>query len=274
MKKIFILLLICLCVSTVYGQEKKKVAIFESIGNAVDEDVKGAILDALGEGIYNSNKYILLERANYAQLLKEYDFQQSGAVDDEQLLEIGKAAGADYACYASVRKIGINYRIAYRLVEVSTAAIEFSGSKSTQKGVNDLLDVINAIAEEMFTDKNSSNVKKAITQEPIQKPAPTVNINTENYATLHIYRPGNFVGSLVSYQITLNGSHAVSLSNKSKADIKVNKEGVAIVNAGSLFLNVNIEFGKEYFIRVNPNSLQLKSNEEGKKEYDKITKIK
>ncbi|MDR3226379.1 MAG: CsgG/HfaB family protein, partial [Prevotellaceae bacterium] len=175
MKKIFTLLLICLCISTVYGQEKKKVAIFESIGNAVDEDVKGAILDALGEGIYNSDKYILLERANYAQLLKEYDFQQSGAVDDEQLLEIGKAAGADYACYASIRKIGINYRIAYRLVEVSTAAIEFSGSKSTKKGINDLLDVINAIAEEMFKEKNDDDVKTEIPKST-PKPTPTPTI--------------------------------------------------------------------------------------------------
>jgi TolB-like protein len=272
MKRIFILLLIGLCVSIVYGQEKKKVAIFESIGNSVDDDVKGAILDALGEGIYTSDRYILLERANYAQLLKEYDFQKSGAVDDEQLLEIGKAAGADYACYASVRKIGINYRIAYRLVEINTAAIEFSGSKSTQKGINDLLEIIDAIAEEMFTGNGST--KKSIAQETTPKPVVTANVNNEGYATLNIYRPWVYLSALLPIKMMLDGKPIVSLSNRSKASIKVKKEGEAIVGAGSLFLNINIELGKEYFIRVTPMKLELKDNEEGKEEYDKIKKTK
>jgi hypothetical protein len=274
MKKIFILLLISLSMSTVYGQEKKKVAIFESIGNAVDEDVKGAILDALGEGIYTSDRYILLERTNYAQLLKEFDFQKSGAVDDEQLLEIGKAAGADYACYASVRKIGINYRIAYRLVEVSTAAIEFSGSKSTQKGINDLLDIINAIAEEMFTSNGGSDVKTAPTQKVERQPSSYGNINSENYATIYIYRTWMYVGLLGNVVMMLNGKPIAQLSSKSKTSIKIEKEGEAIIGAGELFLNINVEFGKEYYVHVNSMTLELVDEAVGKKAYDKIKKTK
>jgi formylglycine-generating enzyme required for sulfatase activity len=131
-------------------QEKKKVAVVPTIGT-VSDDVRGAVQDALEEGVANSGGYTLVARGtNYEQALKEFKFQETGAVADNQLKEFGSAVGADFVCYATLRRIGSNYRISYKMIDVATLEVLKASSKSTKNGEDDLLNIINVIAGEMF----------------------------------------------------------------------------------------------------------------------------
>jgi formylglycine-generating enzyme required for sulfatase activity len=131
-------------------QEKKKVAVVPTVGS-VSDDVRGAVQDALEESVANSGGYTLVARGtNYEQALQEFKFQETGAVADNQLKEFGSAVGADFVCYATLRRIGSNYRISYKMIDVATLEVLKASSKSTKNGEDDLLNIINVIAGEMF----------------------------------------------------------------------------------------------------------------------------
>jgi TolB-like protein len=176
MKRIILCVLVFMLTSGVVitgqSQEKKKVAVVPTVG-AVSDEIKGAVQDALEEGITKSKYYTLVGReTNYEQTLREFEFQETGAVDDNQLKEFGQALSADFVCYANMRKVGANYRISYKMVEVTTIEVPQAGSKSTKNGEIDLLNVINSIAEEMF----GSEYSKQSRQEAIEKLALMIHI--------------------------------------------------------------------------------------------------
>jgi hypothetical protein len=144
------------------SQEKKKVAVVPTVGAAVSDDIKGAVQDALEEGLAKSRHYTLVGReTNYEQALSEFEFQETGAVADSELKEFGRAVSADLVCYANIRKVGNNYRISYKMVNVTTIEVPVASAKSTRNGDIDLLDVINIIAEEMFGSEYTQNSQEA-----------------------------------------------------------------------------------------------------------------
>lgn len=135
-----------------FGQ---KVAISPTTGSA-EKGVKNALCEAILDGISNSGQYIIVERANFSAIIQEFEFQSSGFVDDEQIAEIGKAAGAQYVCISSINKIGYNYQINYRLVNVTNGTVVAKDKKTANEST--LLEVIDAISKEkLFVSINSSD---------------------------------------------------------------------------------------------------------------------
>jgi hypothetical protein len=197
MKKIiFCALALVMAAGAAHGQ-KKTVAVVPTLGSAVSNDVRGAVQDALEEGVTNSEHYTLVARegGGYEQALKEVEFQQkSGAVGDEQLTEFGKAIRADFVCYATLRKVGANYRIAYRLVNVGLLKVDKFNSKSTKNGEDDLLDIINDIAQELFGDSGGGSFPNTQLQ-PLE-----MNIVTEIPAWFLTPRNGLYVGVSLPFE--------------------------------------------------------------------------
>jgi len=149
MKKILVLLTIAICISGVYGQSKSKLAILPPIGS-VEQDIKDALFDALLEGASKSGKYTLVECNEANQQGLEKVDQKLGTFDDKQVIEFGHAIKADFVCYASVRKLGSNYRISYNMLNIASSGTSNVNSKSTTNGDNDLLALLDEIAEDVF----------------------------------------------------------------------------------------------------------------------------
>ncbi|MDR0542124.1 MAG: penicillin-binding protein activator LpoB [Dysgonamonadaceae bacterium] len=123
MKKTTTLLLAVFTFSCLYSQEKVKIAVFETQGTAkaqVREELKEALID----GLYNNSAVTVLDRSVLAQVMKEQGLQVSDAFDDNQMVEVGKLAGAKYICVSSINSVdGFEYTIVYRLVDVETGEI-------------------------------------------------------------------------------------------------------------------------------------------------------
>lgn len=152
MKKLIIIILISSI--PVIGLGQKRVAVSPTTGTA-DMGVKNAIMEALLDGISNSG-YTIVERANFSEIIKELEFQASGFVDDAQFAEIGRAAGAEYVCISSVNKIGYNYQISYRLVDVATGTVVGKDKKSANEST--IIEVIDAISKEkLFSSTKTEN---------------------------------------------------------------------------------------------------------------------
>jgi hypothetical protein len=72
------------------------------------------------------------------------------------------------------------------------------------------------------------------------------------FATLHVYRPRNFVGSAISYNLHAGDSEICKVKNNSKYTIHLFKEGELELWAKTEkreSVNIDVKFGKEYYLK-------------------------
>jgi len=102
----------------------------------------------------------------------------------------------------------------------------------------------------------------------------------ENYALLHIYR-NSAVGGLLNFDLHLEDKVICRVQNKWKETIKVYQEGLVTLWAKTEArkeLPINIEFGKEYYIRcsitmgfaVGHPKMELMEEGIGKREFEAL----
>jgi hypothetical protein len=79
--------------------------------------------------------------------------------------------------------------------------------------------------------------------------------DTSSYALLYIYRPSNFIGSLLNFEVVINGSAACIVSNNSAFAFFIRKEGPLALATNVVSdkrtdtLSMDIKFGRKYFVR-------------------------
>ena len=115
-----------------------------------------------------------------------------------------------------------------------------------------------------------------------QEEQSTTNQSGENYALIYIYRPANFVGFAVSYNIDVEDKEDVwKCKNGRGKIIKITKESPITLHAkteADAFLTFDVEFGKEYYVEctirpgafVGQPQIKLKNATEGRSEFDQI----
>lgn len=119
MKKLIILFLSALSL-TVYAQQKK-VAVYVT----GDDPINSIMGDHLVDGIAHNGKYIAVERtASFLnELVKEQSYQQTGAVDDNEISRLGKQFGVDYVCVATPFDVWGEKYISARMIDVERAEV-------------------------------------------------------------------------------------------------------------------------------------------------------
>ena len=102
---------------------RKKVAVY--VTRTGNKDVDIILGDKLVAGFAKSGRFCAIERTNgfLKQLGKEQGYQQSGAVDDEELTRLGKQFGVDYVCIAKTADLFGGYYITSRLIDVETGEV-------------------------------------------------------------------------------------------------------------------------------------------------------
>lgn len=81
--------------------------------------------------------------------------------------------------------------------------------------------------------------------------------DTTQYALLYVYRPKNFVGSVVSYKLKMTNSKETELvlgtvKNNSKFVVKLYQEGVAELIAkteAKSVVKIDVKFGSKYYLK-------------------------
>ena len=137
--------------------EDRKVAVFEPAGE-VETRIKAVVREEISSIIVNSAGYSVLERHLIDRVLAESHFQMSGLVDDAQVSEMGRLMGANLAFVVNVELLGTNYHISCKLIDVQTARIERQRTTRTQRGLEDLIDVVQSIVGEMFKPSETSAI--------------------------------------------------------------------------------------------------------------------
>jgi TolB-like protein/TM2 domain-containing membrane protein YozV len=104
-----------------------------------------AIAENLRNALVQQQKFVVVERAQIQQALKELSFGSSGFVDGKQAVEIGRLVGAGVIVVGSVTKIGSTYTVNARFIDVKTGVAKDARSMKTANEDN-LADVVDELA--------------------------------------------------------------------------------------------------------------------------------
>lgn len=160
---------------------QSKVAVFDPQDK--DNTGYGAVIrEMLSTGISKSGKYVPVERALISKVLEENKYQSTGMVDESKVSELGKQMGADFVCVSMMQKIGGNFFITVKLVNVTTASVEFQEYIKTTNGENDLFDKVDELAGKLAGAKPA--VATASTKPETKPNVPTIEINFQTYMVL------------------------------------------------------------------------------------------
>lgn len=139
MKKNFLVILLLILTLSAFGQQKK-VAVYVTGQQTGINKVLG---DQLVAAFAKSGRYIAVERtASFiAELGKELQYQQSGAVSDNEIAQLGVQFGVDYVCVADLADVFGEKYISARLIDVETA--EIVNTHAVNGAMNNMEDCLN-----------------------------------------------------------------------------------------------------------------------------------
>jgi len=155
MKKIPALLFILFCTTLLSAQDNRRtVAVVPAQGYGIPQNIRDGVTEGLLEGVVNSGQFRAVARgADFQRALGEMDFQQGGAVADDQLIEFGRALRADFVSFAVISRFGEGlYRITFRMVDVASGEIPqgLAGSETVTTGALGVLQATDNIAQRLF----------------------------------------------------------------------------------------------------------------------------
>jgi len=239
MNKLIFTSLIALLSFTAMAQDKK-VAVFDPAGNA-DNAVKEIIREMISSVVVNTNGYEVLERQLINRVLEEHRLQIGGLVDDSQVVEMGKLMGANVAFVTSVTGLGSNFFISVKMIDVQTARIEKQNTGQSQRGMDDLINVVQTVVGSMVG--------------PVSAPPPL----TGEPAIIHLYRPRRALTILsVQYDVVLDNASIGRTANNWKTTVTVSEFGAktlsATIEGRKAEVNLNILPGGVYYVRCDTSS--------------------
>lgn len=236
MKHLFITLLL---ISTMFSQETIAVIDLETVG--VSQTVSPTLSNIIRKTLMGSNQFIVIDRNQTDEILKEQGFQQTGCVSSECAVEVGKMLGVQNIISGSISKLGELYIIDLQLIDVSTGKIKKIESEQFVGKIEELIQPIKKVTERIAGLANRTKEQNAnsifITSEPIGAKA---------------YIEGNFVGNTpikipieaasVNIRVSLNGYSVWEQT------VIINKESQNIVKASLVQMsgNINSQIEKGY----------------------------
>ncbi len=156
MKTVFIAVLIFCGLAVAQRADKQDVAVYmagEEPQGAQGQGTHRIMGGELAKAISRSEKYSAIDRTEdfLKQLAAEHKYQRSGAVNDEQIRELGKQIGVQLLCISRITPTGDAYYLETRLLDVETAKIQnMTTEKSYLRDTEEKIRVAQKIAAELI----------------------------------------------------------------------------------------------------------------------------
>ena len=102
---LFVVMCFMVCCGAFIGEAaQKKVAVmpFEHVSGSNERKIAEVMTDQVTVALVNSGSYTVLERTQLEKAIKEINFQNSGVVNQSQIIELGKMTGTDYTVVGKV----------------------------------------------------------------------------------------------------------------------------------------------------------------------------
>ena len=99
------------------------IAVLEFEGDGVSQSETRTLTNRLRDEVFKTGVYIVLERGEMDEVLKEQGFQQTGCVTSECAVEVGNMLGVQQMIGGSIGKVGTVYTVSARIFDVQTGKI-------------------------------------------------------------------------------------------------------------------------------------------------------
>jgi len=149
--------------------DAKKVAVY--VTRTGNKDIDIILGDQLVAGFATSGRYLAIERTQgfLNQLSKEQAYQQTGAVDDSDLMRLGKQFGVQYVCVAKTSQLFGDYYIASRLIDVEHGEVVNSYKKdAVQLGSSQQ---VVTVAKEIASKLSDKTIAEQLKEEELARQA-------------------------------------------------------------------------------------------------------
>ena len=168
-------------------EEKQRIAIFDPAiaGSDFDEGTGVIIREMVSTVIVNSGKYTIIERSLIDRVLREQNFSNSGAVDDRQISQIGKIAGAHKVILSVLSSSGNSGLLSLKLIDVESGNIERQKAQVVE--LSRILDIITPLTLEIIGENAATPVTN---QENASQPFST-SVNPVNPSNEQLADRGN-----------------------------------------------------------------------------------
>ncbi len=221
--------------TTELAPKKVAIAVMEFDGAGLDSVSSSVLSNRLRALLVSSGEYRVVERAQMAVILEEQGFQQTGCVDSECMVEMGRLIGVEKIVVGSVDKIGQLYALNIKLVNVESGEIEEAATtncKSCQ-----MEDVLTTSLTELLANLGAAVEAPAVVALPVVNPE--VPANYEYYFA-------NKVDIAVKGVLVIKGERLTTTLLKAKAaeinssSLQTFKNSQMIMMIGSVVYSVGL----------------------------------
>ena len=105
-------------------QDLPRVGVLDLASETVPTAQARLLTDRLRTELFNTGRFLIMERERVEDILREQGLQQAGCVASECAIEVGHLIGVEQMVLGSVNRLGSIYTISLRLVNVQSAAVE------------------------------------------------------------------------------------------------------------------------------------------------------
>ena len=132
--------------SIVFSQNGKlAVGILDFTGEDVESKILKACFQRLETSLIDSDQFIVIEKSQSDEILKEQKIQSSGICDDECVVEIGMLLGADHLMLGHIINLTDIYQIDIKIINVEKGNVTNKVTKVIEGNKIDLLRGIESI---------------------------------------------------------------------------------------------------------------------------------
>lgn len=134
--------ILLLIVSSLFAQSKAtlNIAVNDLSGKGIEQSTAAIISDRLRSELINTGVFLVMERNEMDNILKEQGFQKTGACDEAScLVEVGQLLGVERMVAGSVGKIGNIYTVSLRMINVASGQILYTVNEDYEGDIKGLL---------------------------------------------------------------------------------------------------------------------------------------
>jgi len=150
---------------------KTNIAVMNLKAEGTLQSSSGILSDRLRAELFNTGKFLVMERGEMDNILKEQGFQQSGVCDDKAcIVEMGQLLGVEKILAGSIGQLGTVFLINLRVIDVKTGAMIETYSGECRCPMEDLAGAMKTAAAYFVTDKKAPQAA-ATAPQPEAKPS-------------------------------------------------------------------------------------------------------
>lgn len=184
------------------------------------------ITDTITIALSNIQEFIMIDRSQFQNVLKEQSIQQSGLIDSEKAVKLGKLLGAEILVIGAIQTDGNNYRITARLTEVETGRI----IKAVQVTGTNIFELQDKIAQEVISQQQIKPTETVINRiKNVLKATNDVNAYDsyiQGRNSFLLFTAKGYQNAIDYYDkaLSIDNSYTLALASKAEAQALLSSE--------------------------------------------------